>query len=134
LAILSPTFSLGPDWAFRCIRIRAPRSRDFMTLKIERIRSRIRLSGEFRSEQLAQVKAEIELCESPTVLDLEELNLVDVEAVRFLNACETKGISVSHCSPYITEWMLRERSRPEARVRKRKKRRGDSEGEHGEHR
>ena len=110
------------------------RSRDFMTLKIERIRSRIRLSGEFRSEQLAQVKAEIELCESPTVLDLEELNLVDVEAVRFLNACETKGISVSHCSPYISEWMLRERSRPEARARKRKKRRGDSEGEHGEHR
>ena len=105
-----------------------------MTLKIERIRSRIRLSGEFRSEQLDQVNAEIELCESPAVLDLEELNLVDVEAVRFLNACETKGISVSHCSPYISEWMLRERSRPEARARKRKKRRGDSEGEHGEHR
>ena len=105
-----------------------------MTLKIERIRSRIRLSGEFRSKQLAQVKAEIELCESPAVLDLEELNLVDVEAVRFLNACETKGISVSRCSPYISEWMLRERSQPEARARKRKKERGDSEGEHGEHR
>lgn len=84
-----------------------------MTLKIERIRSRIRLSGEFRSEQLDQVKAEIELCESPAVLDLEELNLVDVEAVRFLNACESMGIAVSHCSPYIREWMLRERSWPE---------------------
>jgi len=84
-----------------------------MTLKIERIRSRIRLSGDFRSEQLDQVKAEIELCESQAVLDLEELNLVDVEAVRFLNACEAMGISVSHCLPYIREWMLRERSRPE---------------------
>ena len=81
-----------------------------MTLKIERIRSRIRLSGEFRSEHLDQVKAEIELCESPAVLDLEELDLVDVEGVRFLNACEAKGISVLHCSPYIREWMSRERS------------------------
>ena len=105
-----------------------------MTLKIDRIRSRIRLSGEFRSEHVGQVKAEIELCESPAVLDLEELNLVDVEAVRFLNASDAKGISVLHCSPYISEWMLRERSRPEARARKRKKRHGDSEGEHGEHR
>jgi len=84
-----------------------------MTLKIERIRSRIRLSGEFRSEQLDQVKAEIELGEAPAVLDLEELELVDVEGVRFLNACEAKGISVLHCSPYIRKWMLRERSRPE---------------------
>jgi hypothetical protein len=104
-----------------------------MTLKIERIRSRIRLSGEFRSKQLAQVKAEIELCESPAVLDLEELDLVDVEGVRFLNACEAKGISVLHCSPYISEWMLRERSRPEAQARKRKKGRGTSEDQHGEH-
>ena len=84
-----------------------------MTLKIERIRSGIRLSGEFRSEQLDQVQAEIKLCESPAVLDLEELDLVDVEGVRFLNACEEKGISVLHCSRYIREWMLRERSRPE---------------------
>ena len=104
-----------------------------MTLKIDRIRSRIRLSGEFRSEHLGQVKAEIELCESPAVLDLEELNLVDVEAVSFLNSCEAKGISVLHCSPYISEWMLRERSRLEARARKRRKGRGASEGEHGEH-
>ena len=105
-----------------------------MTLKIERIRSRIRLTGEFRSEQLDQVKAEIERCESPVVLDLEELNLGDVEVVRYLNACEAKGTSVLHCSPYISEWMLRERSRPEARARKRKKGRGASEDEHGKHR
>ena len=84
-----------------------------MTLKIERIRSRIRLSGEFRSEHVDQVIAEIQLCESPPVLDLEELDLVDVEGVRFLNSCEAEGISVLHCSPYIKEWMLRERSRPE---------------------
>ncbi len=95
-----------------------------MTLRIERVQVRIRLSGEFRSEQLDQVKAEIELCESPAVLDLEEVDLVDVECVRFLNACETKGISVLHCSPYIREWMTRERSRPEGRIQRRKGRTG----------
>ena len=92
-----------------------------MTLRIERLRAWIRLSGDFRCEHVDQVKAEIELCESPAVLDLEELDLVDVEGVRFLNACEAKGISMLHCSPYIRRWMLRERGRPESPARKRKK-------------
>ena len=92
-----------------------------MTLRIERARARIRLSGKFRCEHLDQVKAEIELCESPAVVDLEELDLIDVEAVRFLNACEAKGISILHCAPYIRKWMLRERSRPEIATQSRKR-------------
>jgi hypothetical protein len=84
-----------------------------MTLKIERIsgkrRTRIRLSGAFRSEHLEQVKEEIALGGPRVALDLEELDLVDIEGVRFLNACEAEGISVLHCSPYIREWMSRER-------------------------
>jgi hypothetical protein len=104
-----------------------------MTLKIERVRARIRLSGEFRSEHLDQVKAEIKLCGSPVVLDLEELDLIDVEGVRFLNACEAKGISLLHCSPYIREWMLRERSRGETTGDKRKKGRISSGDENGGH-
>jgi hypothetical protein len=83
-----------------------------MTLRIERVRGRIGLSGEFRFGHLDQVKTEIERCASPVVLDLEELDLIDLEGVRFLNACEAKGISVLHCSPYIREWMLQERGRP----------------------
>ena len=90
-----------------------------MTLKIERIsgqrRCRIRLSGEFRSNLLDQVKAEINRGE-PVALDLEEVDLVDVEAVRFLNAREDEGISVLHCSPYIREWMLREREEEKGRT------------------
>jgi hypothetical protein len=42
-------------------------------------------------------------------LDLEEVDLVDVEAVRFLNTCQLEGVRMLHCSPYIREWMLRER-------------------------
>jgi len=83
-----------------------------MTLRIERVRGGIRLSGELRFGQLDQLKTEIERCQSPIVLDLEELDLIDLEGVRFLNACESKGISILHCSPYIREWMLQERGRP----------------------
>jgi hypothetical protein len=83
-----------------------------MTLRIERSKGRIRLSGELRSGDVDQVQTEIERCESPVVLDLEELDLIDLEGVRFLNACEAKGISILHRSPYIREWMLQERGRP----------------------
>ena len=86
-----------------------------MTLRIERVKGRIRLSGEFRIAHLDQVKTETERCESPVALDLEELDLIDLEGVRFLNACEAKGISVLHCSPYIREWMSQERIREKKR-------------------
>jgi hypothetical protein len=91
-----------------------------MTLKIERLSdkrgSRIRLSGELRSEHLDQVKVEIERG-GPVVLDLEEVDLVDIEGVRFLNTCEAKGIPVLHSSPYIREWMSRGTSRKKATYR-----------------
>jgi len=89
-----------------------------MTLRIERIpdkrRTRIRLSGAFRSEHVDQVKTEVERGGSQVALDLEEVDLVDVEGVRFLNASEAEGVPVLNCSPYIREWMLRERDRPKA--------------------
>ena len=85
-----------------------------MTLKIEPIpgkcRTRIRLSGGVRAEDLDQLKSEIERGGPRVALDLEEVDLVDVEAIRFLNARKAEGISVLRCSPYIKEWMLRERA------------------------
>jgi hypothetical protein len=84
-----------------------------MTLKIERIadkrKTRIRLSGQVRAEHIDQLKAEIERAGLQVALDLEEVDLVDIEGIRFLNACVAEGISVLHCSPYIKEWMFRER-------------------------
>jgi len=82
-----------------------------MTLRIDRVRDRVRLSGEFRSEHVHQVKAELDLCTPPVVLDLEEVGLADVEAIRFLNSCEATGVPVLHCSAYIRAWMFQERER-----------------------
>jgi hypothetical protein len=87
--------------------------RTVTVLKIERIstkrRTQIRLSGELRSEQLDQLKDEIERAGPRIALDLEEVHLVDIEAVRFLNSCVAQGIAVLHDSPFIKEWMSRER-------------------------
>jgi hypothetical protein len=46
------------------------------------------------------------------VLDLREVNLVDLEAVRFLVECEAEGIRVAHCPTYVQEWMAREKPTP----------------------
>jgi hypothetical protein len=87
-----------------------------MTLKVERFQTRVRLSGELRSEHLDQVQAEIDCCGTSTVLDVEEVDLVDVEGVRFLNRCEANGVLVLRCWAYIREWMSREKTRTEKRV------------------
>jgi hypothetical protein len=87
-----------------------------MTLKIEQIfgegKTRIRLSGQLRSEHLGQLKTELARHRSRVALDLEEVELVDLDGVRLLNECESAGISILHCAPYISEWMVQERSRP----------------------
>ena len=82
-----------------------------MALRIDRVGERVRLSGEFRSEHVHQVKTEMDQCGSRSVLDLEEVNLVDVEAIHFLNSCKARGISVLNAAAYITAWMVRERER-----------------------
>jgi hypothetical protein len=43
-----------------------------------------------------------------TVLDLDQVTLVDVAVVRFLGGCEAAGIAVLHGPPYIREWISRE--------------------------
>jgi hypothetical protein len=83
-----------------------------LTLKIERIGekhgTRISLSGELRSECLDAVRAEISSATPPVVLDLGEVNLVDIDGVRWLSACQRQGIRVEDCQPYIREWMYQE--------------------------
>lgn len=85
-----------------------------MTLKIERLSekhgTRLRLSGELRFAQLADVGTEIERAVQQVILDLDELELVDIHAVRFLNACEAQNIKVVNCAPYVREWMFQERA------------------------
>jgi len=83
-----------------------------MTLKIEKVsdgrKTVVRLSGRLRSEHLDELKTQIDGDQSRIALDLDGVTLVDVEAIRFLNACEESGVDLLNCWPYIREWMLRE--------------------------
>ena len=84
-----------------------------MTLRIERntdlAGTTIRLIGRMQAEHVSEVERQIGRSGTKVMLDLEEVTLVDVQVVRFLGACEIRGISVLNCSPYITEWIARER-------------------------
>ena len=84
-----------------------------MTFKIENYRAghgtTIRLIGRMGAEHLSELEKQIKENESKIVLDLEELNLVDVEAVRFLGKCEAQGVTLLNCSPYIRDWIGKER-------------------------
>ena len=86
-----------------------------MTLKIEKtVDSRgttVRLIGRVRAEDLVEVTRQLEGSGPGAVLQLDEVTLVDVDVVRFLNQCELEGIVLVNCSLYIREWMSREQNR-----------------------
>src|SRR5437016_6205782 len=88
---------------------RAKRDHRTMTLRIELVpggpTTTIRLIGRIQAEHLDELKAQIEGSRTAVVLDLEELNLVDAEVVRFLGRCLVEGIRLVNCSPYINNWI-----------------------------
>ena len=87
-----------------------------MTGKIERHtdghHTTLRLIGHLHAAHLEALQAQLEGNGPRTVLDLDEVTLVDVEVVRFLGGCEVAGIAVLHGPPYIREWIRREQDRP----------------------
>jgi hypothetical protein len=84
-----------------------------MTLRIEQSSDRghttIRLIGRMQVEHVAVVQKQIEASGPTVTLDLEDVTLVDVQVVRFLGACATSGIEIRNGSPYINDWINRER-------------------------
>lgn len=85
-----------------------------MALRIERVSDGpltiLRLSGRLQSEHVDQLKAQIEGRAQKILLDLEEVKLVDRDVVRFLGLCEANGVELSQCSPFIRDWINRERA------------------------
>jgi hypothetical protein len=69
----------------------------------------IRLMGRLGVEHLKELRAQIAERSPVPVLDLGEVDLVDVEGIRFLIAVQREGIEVRNAAPYIREWMNRVR-------------------------
>jgi anti-anti-sigma regulatory factor len=70
------------------------------------------LSGRMDAENVIELKSLLksEAEGRRIVLDLKDLTLVDREAVRFLERCETDSIKLKNCPAYIREWITRERA------------------------
>ena len=72
--------------------------------------TRLLLSGRIQSDRIAYIRSAMNDSSRHKILDLSEVALVDVAAVRFLISCEKEGIELVECPPYVHEWMLRERA------------------------
>ena len=70
----------------------------------------LRLSSRIQSVHIGNIRAQMDDDSVRIVLDLDEVTLVDVEVVRFLNDCENEGILLVHCPPYVRAWILREQA------------------------
>jgi hypothetical protein len=85
-----------------------------MTLRIEKYSdgygTTIRLIGRMQAEHLEKLEKQVYESGAAIRFDLDELTLVDVDCVRFLGACEIRGAKLLNCSPYIRDWIGKERA------------------------
>jgi hypothetical protein len=69
------------------------------------------LSGHIETQAMAELKRLFEFhtdCRD-IVVDLRDVSMVDREVMRFFMCCESEGVTLENCTPYIREWMTRER-------------------------
>ena len=69
------------------------------------------LSGRIEKEALVELRR---LLESQAdyrniVLDLKDVTVINREVMRFFAYCEVDGVKLENCTPYIREWMEREK-------------------------
>jgi len=87
-----------------------------MTLRIQRSAERERvvftLTGRIQAERVPELLALLRSESSPygIVFDLEQVKLVDRDAVLFLALSEALGAELRNCSAYIRKWINQERN------------------------
>ena len=72
------------------------------------------LSGRIEAEDLDELRRllELEAAGSHVTLDLKDVTLVDLDAIKYLADCEADGTKLANCPPYVREWIGREPGRP----------------------
>jgi hypothetical protein len=65
------------------------------------------LSGRIEGRHVSELHELLDAESKPTevTLDLTEVKLVDREAIRFLAACQARGIGLKDCPSYIRRWI-----------------------------
>jgi len=68
------------------------------------------ISGRITRQEVDTLRNVIEAEASGVAIDLENVDLVDREVVKFLAQRELDGTVLRNCSPYIREWVTKERT------------------------
>jgi anti-anti-sigma regulatory factor len=86
-----------------------------MTLRIEQTtddsETILMLIGRITSPDVQQLKAEIAEIGKRVTLDLDQVSLVDLDAVHFLAAAERRGLQLRNLPPYVRAWVFLEKAR-----------------------
>src|SRR4051794_15766832 len=71
------------------------------------------LSGRIEIEDVAELQRlfSLEAAGQDIALGLQDVMLVDGDAVKFVGRCEAEKIKLENCPPYIREWIDGERRR-----------------------
>jgi hypothetical protein len=69
------------------------------------------LSGRIESQAIDELRMLLELHvdRRDIVLDLKDVSLIGRDVMAFLARCEADGVKLENCTPYIREWMEREK-------------------------
>ena len=66
------------------------------------------LSGRIDKDSIAELEAliAVEKSDRRIVLDLKDMTLTGQDGISFLAQCETAGIALLNCDPYVREWIM----------------------------
>jgi len=69
------------------------------------------LCGRIEKQAIAELRKlfELQLDYHDIVLDLKDVCVVDREVMSFFVSCEADGVKLENCTPYLREWMEREK-------------------------
>jgi hypothetical protein len=69
------------------------------------------LSGRFEPQAIAELRRLLELRTDygDVIFDLKDVSVISRDVMRFFLRCESDGVKLENCAPYIREWMEREK-------------------------
>ena len=80
-----------------------------LSCKIERLATQamvvFRVCGHVQAEHVDTLQRLVACEEGPVGLDLDELTLVDRDAVNSLALCELRGIELRNCPLFLRDWI-----------------------------
>ena len=108
-------FSQGSKWQEICSLVKQAQTAETFTVtcKIHRQAIRegrvvLRVSGRLAGDNVDTLRTLMEQERSVVTLDLEDVRLVDGDAVKLLAIHESNGLRLDNCPLYIREWIRRE--------------------------